>query len=98
MGKKIEIELAGGYFIELEEMNHMLKQRFEGKTNDGKVKKSVKTHGYFRDLEQALDHFIKRYQEEYMGGMNLSLEAYVELVKHSNNKAVNMIREMIEER
>ena len=91
MGKKIEIELLAGYCIEIDDLNHTLKRRVPGK-------KSIQTCGYYRDLEQTLEYFVKYYQQEYMGGMNVSLEAYVELVKHSNNKAVNLIREMIETR
>lgn len=89
MGNKIEIELYGGYFIEIDNLNHTLKKRVPGKNK-------MRTLGYYKDLHQTLEYFLKYYQQEYIGGLNVSLEAYVELVKQSNNKAVSLIEEMIE--
>lgn len=33
--KTVTIELIDGYFIEVDELNHTLKQRYQGETKDG---------------------------------------------------------------
>lgn len=33
--KTVTIELVDGYFIEVDELNHTLKQRYQGETKDG---------------------------------------------------------------
>lgn len=36
--KTVTIELINGYFIEVDELNHTLKQRYQGETKDGEKK------------------------------------------------------------
>lgn len=36
----LKIELINGYYIEVDELNHTLKQRYTGKTKDGQKKRS----------------------------------------------------------
>ena len=52
----IEIKLQDGYFIEVDPLNYTLRQRYSGKTKDGEEKESVRTHGYYGSIRQAVIH------------------------------------------
>lgn len=44
------INLKNGYYIEVDSLNHTLKQRFQGKTKSGEMKDSDRTCGYFPNM------------------------------------------------
>ena len=51
----VEIKLQDGYFIEVDPLNYTLRQRYSGKTKDGESKESVRTHGYYGSIRQAVE-------------------------------------------
>ena len=52
------IKLSNGYYIEVDNLNHTLKQTYIGKTKDGKTKECEKVIGYFSSLDNALQRYL----------------------------------------
>lgn len=48
--KTVKIELINDYYIEVDELNHTLKQRYMGKNKDGVEKECERIIGYFPDV------------------------------------------------
>ena len=90
----VRIELLNGYFIDQEPLNYTLKQKFEGRTKDDKPKESVRTIGYFGDLEGAIKRFLKLYQLDELDGFSVDLQEYVNLIALSNLKACTEIMKL----
>lgn len=81
------INLTNGYFIEQEPLNYTLKQRFKGEKKDGTPKESVRTIGYFGDLEGAIKRFLKLNQLDENDGLSVDMKNYVDSIVAANNKA-----------
>lgn len=57
--KEVRIELLRGYFIEVDEMNHTLKQRYIGEVKDTKEKKeSERLIGYYPNVRACLERIV----------------------------------------
>lgn len=56
---KVTVELIDDYFVEVDELNHTLKQRFEGKTKEGEPKASERIIGYFPNLISCVERVVK---------------------------------------
>lgn len=91
----IEIKLQDGYFIEVDPLNCALRQRYSGKTKDGESKESVRTHGYYGSIRQAVDRYITLSQLDFMDGMSIDLKEYVDLIERLNKSAVQRIESAI---
>ena len=83
----VKIELLNGYFIEQEPLNYTLKQSFTGEKKDGTPKESVKTIGYFGDLEGAIKRFLKLNQLDENDGLSVDMKNYVDSIVAANDKA-----------
>lgn len=92
----VKIELLNGYFIEQEPLNYTLKQSFTGEKKDGTPKESVRTIGYFGDLEGAIKRFLKLNQLDENDGLSVDLQEYVNLIALSNLKACTEIMKLWE--
>lgn len=57
--KTVKIELINGYFIEVDELNHTLKQTYTGEDKDGNPKKCERTIGYFPDVQACLERLFR---------------------------------------
>lgn len=76
------IELRDGYYIEVDEMNATLKQRYIGKTKTGEDKESERIYGFYSKPTDALKRFVVLNRLDKMDGTSLSISEYVnELVK-----------------
>lgn len=91
----VEIKLQDGYFIEIDPLNYTLRQRYSGKTKDGEEKESVRTHGYYRSIRQAVDRYITLSQLDFMDGMSIDLKEYVDLIERLNKSAAQRIESAI---
>ena len=92
----VRINLLNGYFIEQEPLNYTLKQIFEGKAKDGSPKESVRTIGYFGDLEGAIKRFLKLNQLDENDGVSVDMKDYVDLIKAVNDKACAEILKLVQ--
>lgn len=86
------IKLAGDFYIEIDNLNHTLKQSKVSETS-GKIYE--KTHGYYGNVRSAVKGFVAAYQVEY-GFTDLeSLDEYVVAVELLNAEAVEKITELV---
>ena len=92
----MQINLINGYYIEIDEYNYTLKQKYEGKTKDEQPKECEKVCGYFNKLDGAVDKFIKLNQIDNMAKLSLDLREYVKTVNELNKSAVNDITSVLE--
>ena len=56
--KTVKIELINGYFIEVDELNHTLKQTYTGEDKEGNPKECERTIGYFPDVQACLERLF----------------------------------------
>lgn len=87
----ITIELTNGYYIEVDELNHTLKQRYTGKTKDGTEKEGIRLKGYYGNLQHALEGFIRHNQIDSMADFKGDLEEYVKTIDEINKRAVQAL-------
>ena len=80
----VTIKLQNDYFIEIDELNATLKQKFTGKTKDGAAKESVRTIGYFNKPVDAIERFVVLNRLDKMDGGVLSLDEYVNALKQAD--------------
>lgn len=71
------INLKNGYYIEVDSLNHTLKQRFEGKTKYGETKDSDRTCGYFPSMIGAIEKYIKLCRLDVLDGEYMEMQEYV---------------------
>lgn len=92
------INLTNGYFIEIDDLNHTLKQRYKGKTKDSKERDGVRTHGYYGNLNHALKAFVKLNQIDCMADTAVTMGEYVKRIEEINSEAVKGIEMVLEGR
>lgn len=85
------IELTNGYFIEVDELNHTLKQRYKGTTKDGKEKEGIRVKGYYGNFQHALEHFVRHNQIDRMDDFRGDLDEYVKTIDRINKEAIQAI-------
>ena len=94
----MEINIINGFYIETDNRNFTLKQKYIGKRKDGTKKEAVKIHGHYGSLEQALEAFLKLYQIDRGARFAVDLMSYASLVEQSNKEAVQALKREIEVR
>ena len=57
--KTVTIELINRYFIEVDELNHTLKQRYQGETKDGEKKSAERIIGYFPSVRACVERIVR---------------------------------------
>ena len=88
--KTVRIELVNGYYIEVDELNHTLKQRYTGKTKEGEDKDSDRTIGYFSSVKGCVERVCKLIPMDENDGAVISMREYAEEIQ----KAVERIAEV----
>ena len=79
MAKEIRIELINNYFIEVDEMNHTLKQRYTGEDKDGNKKEGCeRTIGYFKTVQDCVERLIRLVALDETDKTVISLKKYAE--------------------
>ena len=82
----VTVNLVNGYFVEIDDMNHTLKQHFAGKDKNEKKKLSVRLIGYFPSTVSCIEQITKLMRLEKMESMTLSLGEYIEQIKQSDEE------------
>ena len=93
----MKIKLSNGYFIEVDNVCHTLKQTYIGENKEGEKKEYERFIGYFSNLEHALEHYVKHYQSDFMADASMDLDTYLRCVKDSNIMAVKQLKALLEE-
>ena len=75
---KVTVELIDDYFVEVDELNHTLKKRFEGKTKDGEPKVSEKIIGYFPNLTACMERTVRLIHLAENDNRVISMREYAE--------------------
>lgn len=75
---KVTVELLEGFFIEVDELNHTLRQRSIKETEDGSKKDVVKTIGYFPNITTCLERALRLICLDEMDNTVISLREYAE--------------------
>lgn len=79
MAKEIRIELINDYFIEVDEMNHTLKQTYNGEDKEGNPKEGCeRTIGYFKSVQDCVERLIRLVALDETDKTVISLREYAE--------------------
>ena len=84
----MKINLNYGYYIEVDTYNYTLKQKYDGKTKDGQDKDSVRTCGYFGNIRNAIEKYLKLVQIDLFDDEVLTLQEYVKSIELINKMAI----------
>ena len=84
----MKINLNYGYYIEVDTYNYTLKQKYDGKTRDGQDKDSVRTCGYFGNIRNAIEKYLKLVQLDLLDDEVLSLHELVKSIELINKTAI----------
>lgn len=88
--KKMIVTLCGGYFIEVDELNHTLKQKYMGKDLKGNAKEQEKLIGYFPNVKSCVERVVRLLPLDFNNGEVLSMQEYAE----SAEKAFQAVKEL----
>ena len=84
----MKINLNYGYYIEIDTYNYTLKQKYDGKTRDGQDKDSVRTCGYFGNIRNAIEKYLKLVQIDLLDDEVRSLQDLVKSIELINKTAI----------
>jgi hypothetical protein len=87
-----KIELRDGYFIEVDEMNATLKQKYIGKDKNGNEKEAEKISGYYSKPTDAMERFVVLNRTDKMDGMELSISEYVNELKKADKEVLEFLQ------
>lgn len=88
------IELRDGYFIEVDEMNSTLKQRYVGEKKTGEKKEAERIIGYYSKPKDAMKRFAELNRTDKMDGMRLYISEYVNELKKADAEVLKFLSEM----
>ena len=76
----MQINLINGFYIETDNRNFTLKQKYIGTRKDGTMKEAVKIISHCGSLEQALELFLRINQVPKEAKIAVDLMSYASLV------------------
>lgn len=79
--KAVTIKLIDGYFIEVDELNHTLKQRYQGETKDGEKKDAERIIGYFSNVKGCVERVVRLIPLDENDGKVISMREYAEAIE-----------------
>ena len=88
---KLTVELQDGYFVEIDSLNHTLRQRYAGQDKDGNEKESVRTIGYFGDMKQCVKALLERYPRKLSEKAQISFSEYLELLDKAYMRSEQLV-------
>ena len=91
---KLVVELQDGYFVEIDSLNHTLRQRYAGQDKDGNEKESVRTIGYFGDMKQCVKALLERYPRELSEKSQISFDEYLELLDKAYTRSEQLVNSL----
>lgn len=68
--------LIRGYYVEIDDYNHTLKQKFIGQTEDGETKESYRLIGYYPNMPRCVEKVARLCALEDTDGEILSVAEY----------------------
>lgn len=74
--KLVKIELINDYYIEVDELNHTLKQRHMGKDREGVEKECERIIGYFPDVQACVERLFRLVALDETDKAVISLKEY----------------------
>ena len=92
----MQIILINGYYIETDNRNFTLKQKYIGKRKDGTKKEAVKIISHCGSLEQALETFLRMNQIPQDSKLTVDLMEYANYIEQSNKEAVQALKSVLE--
>ena len=92
----MQINLINGFYIETDNRNFTLKQKYIGTRKDGTKKESVKIISHCGSLEQALELFLRINQVPKETKLSVDLMEYANHIEQSNKEAVRALKREIE--
>ena len=92
----MQIILINGYYIETDNRNFTLKQKYIGKRKDGTKKEAVKIISHCGSLEQALETFLRMNQIQQESKVAVELMEYANYIEQSNREAVQALKSVLE--
>ena len=92
----MQINIINGFYIETDNRNFTLKQKYIGTRKDGTKKESVKIISHCGSMEQALELFLRINQVPKEAKIAVDLMSYASLVEQSNKEAVRALKREIE--
>ena len=84
--KQVKIELIEGYFIEVDELNHTLKQRYTGEDKEGNPKDAERTIGYYPNVQACIERIVRLIPLDENDGTTISLREYAEAAEKAFKK------------
>lgn len=76
--KLVKIELINDYYIEVDELNHTLKQRYMGKDREGFEKECERIIGYFPDVQACVERLFRLVALDETDESVISIKEYAE--------------------
>ena len=92
----MQISLINGYYIEVNNRNFTLRQKYVGTSKDGAKKEYSKIISHCGNLEQALETFLHMNQIPHDSKLAVDLMEYVNLVEQSNKDAVQALKSVLD--
>lgn len=92
----MQITIINGYYIETDNRNFTLKQKYIGKRKDGTKKDSIKIISHCGNLEQALETFLRMNQIPHDSKLAFDLMEYANYIEQSNKEAVQALKSVLE--
>lgn len=92
----MKIKLDKGFYIDIDDLNHTLKQKYMRKSKDGEEKEAERVIGYFPDVEACVEKYIDARQKLLTADKTASLREYVKIIAKSNAKTLETIKNFIE--
>ncbi len=84
---KVTIELINDYFIEVDELNHALKQRYMGTdAKTGEKKPAERIIGYFPNVQKCLERIVRLIPLDENDGAVISLREYADMIEETFNR------------
>lgn len=92
----MQINIINGFYIETDNRNFTLKQKYIGTRKDGTKKDAVKIISHCGSLEQALETFLRMNQIPQDSKLAVDLIAYADFIEQSNKEAVQALKSVLE--
>lgn len=92
----MQISLINGFYIETDNRNFTLKQKYIGTRKDGTKKEAVKIISHCGSLEQALETFLRLNQIPQDSKLAFDLMEYTDFIKQSNKESVQALKSVLD--
>lgn len=89
------IKLNYGYYIEIDQLNYTLRQKYIGTKRTGELKDAVRTYGYYGDIRAAMKRYIELIQMDKLGEEIYSIEEYINIIEKINKDALISINDAL---